>query len=260
MSASISNLAVAGVFLGAIGLFLSRSQTVKCKETKKEEKTQAVSYDSEKVVVINSRAVNALLTKMRSKNTPHDEYVVAADRLLRILSEEALAYLPSAKKVDIETPCGPFRGWQTPDPKTLCGVSIMRSGDILLEQLRLVCPGIAVGKILIQRDENHPDKIAKLFYSKLPQDIASHFVILVDPMLATGGSAITAINELVKVGVQPENVLFLNVVSAPEGIAALHKAFPQVKLVTAAVDSHLNAHKYIVPGLGDFGDRYYRTG
>jgi uracil phosphoribosyltransferase len=117
-----------------------------------------------------------------------------------------------------------------------------------------------VGKILCQRDESHPDKAAKLFYSKFPRDIAElEYVILVDPMLATGGSAMLAIETLIKEGVKEERILFLNVVSCPEGLDALTKHYPKIQIVTAAVDSHLNEDKYIVPGLGDFGDRYYST-
>ena len=129
----------------------------------------------------------------------------------------------------------------------------------MLNILRTTDPSIAVGKILIQRDESHPDKIAKLFYCKLPPDVASRFVLLCDPMLATGGSAICAINKLVEAGVPQKHIIFLNVVSSPEGVAALYSAFPDVKIVSAALDEKLNEHKYIVPGLGDYGDRYFNT-
>jgi uracil phosphoribosyltransferase len=123
----------------------------------------------------------------------------------------------------------------------------------------------------------------QLFYVKLPGDIAKHKVILVDPMLATGGSALMAIGvciayftvyaaniavmllllcclqELLRCGVQEENIVFVNVVSCPEGITALAHKYPAISILTAAVDDHLNGHKYIVPGLGDFGDRYFNT-
>jgi len=211
------------------------------------------------VMVVDSRAVEVLLTKIRDKNTGHKDYVYYTDRLLRILSEECLAFLPSVQPVLINTVCGPYTGLSLPAFDQLCGVSIMRSGDILLEGLRKAVPGLAIGKILIQRKEDDPEKRPKLYYSKLPPDVAKRHVILVDPMLGTGGSSVMAISELVKAGVKEENITFLNVVSCPEGIAALTKAFPRVRLVTAAVDEKLNEHKYIVPGLGDFGDRYYST-
>jgi len=98
-----------------------------------------------------------------------------------------------------------------------------------------------------------------LYYSKLPQDIAKKTVILVDPMLGTAGSSMTAIKVLEDAGVKPENILFINVIACPEGINRIHKAYPKLKIVTCAVDDELNSHKYITPGLGDFGDRYYGT-
>ena len=112
---------------------------------------------------------------------------------------------------------------------------------------------------MIQRDENSADKHPVLLYVKLPQTIADRQVLLVDPMLATGGSAVCAIRELIKRGVKEENIVFLNVVSCPEGLAHMAATHPRVKIVTAAVDDKLNEHKYIVPGLGDFGDRYLGT-
>ncbi len=99
----------------------------------------------------------------------------------------------------------------------------------------------------------------QLFYVKLPADIANRTVLLVDPMLATGQSASLAIRELAARGVPEERILFLNVVACPEGLAVLAARHPAVRVVTAAVDEGLNAQKYIVPGLGDFGDRYFGT-
>jgi uracil phosphoribosyltransferase len=161
--------------------------------------------------------------------------------------------------VTVDTPCGKYKGLQSIPYREMCAVSVMRSGDILLEAVRLVAPGIAVGKILVQRDESHPDKIPILYYSKLPEEISQMQVLLVDPMLATGGSAKMSIDVLVAAGAREENITFLNVVSCPEGLTALNKAYPRVRVITTAVDDKLDGHKYIVPGVGDFGDRYYRT-
>ena len=105
---------------------------------------------------------------------------------------------------------------------------------------------------MIQRDETHVDKIPKLFYCKLPPDVSNRQVLLCDPMLATGGSASCAIGKLVEAGVPEKNIIFLNVISCPEGLARLGKDWPEVKIVTAAMDPELNEHKYIVPGLGDY--------
>ena len=163
-------------------------------------------------------------------------------------------------------------------------MSIIRSGDALLEAVREVEPGIKVGKILIQRDESHPDKIARLFYSKLPPGIESMHVLLCDPMLATGcvilcfvsccvsstrltpflattrGSAVKALQVLCKDNqVDPSKVIFANMICAPEGLKVLALEYPTVKIVTAVVDERLNDEKFIVPGLGDYGDRYFNT-
>ena len=210
--------------------------------------------------VLDSPAITLLFTSIRNVNTKVDTYINDADRLMRILAEEGLARVKGVKKVTIQTPCGSFDGLEPVPESRMCAVSIVRSGDILLEAVRSCAPKIKVGKILCQRDEEHPEKIAKLYYSKFPRDIASlEMVILVDPMLATGGSASLAIDTLLEAGVKEENIMFLNVVSCPEGLDHLSKNYPKIQIVTAAVDSHLNDDKYIVPGLGDFGDRYYST-
>ncbi len=151
----------------------------------------------------------------------------------------------------------PCDGCYGPDPTKICAVSIVRSGDALLEVVRDVEPAVKVGKILIQRDESHPDKIAKLFYSKLPPTIgtpATPYVLLCDPMLATGGSALTAIEVLVgeKYKVAPEKIIFANMICAPEGLKRMAEEYPQIKIVTAAIDECLNDDKFIVPGLGEY--------
>jgi uracil phosphoribosyltransferase len=155
---------------------------------------------------------------------------------------------------DTTRPCDGCTG---PDPTTICAVSIVRSGDALLEVVRDVEPSVRVGKILIQRDESHPDKIAKLFYSKLPPTIgtpSTPYVLLCDPMLATGGSAVTAIEVLIgdQYKVDPAKIIFANMICAPEGLKLMAKKYPQIKIVTVAIDECLNDEKFIVPGLGEF--------
>lgn len=122
-------------------------------------------------------------------------------------------------------------------------------------------PAFTVGKILIQRDESDPEKPAKLYYSKLPEDISSKYILLCDPMLATGGSAIKALDVLCQTEhrVPQDHIVFANMICAPEGLEALRKAYPGVKVVTACIDDCLNEEKFIVPGLGDYGDRFFNT-
>lgn len=212
------------------------------------------------VTVLQSKAVDRLMTFIRNKDTNTADFAYYADRLMRLLAEESLAHMTSAHSEVVQTPCGPYDGWVTPSPESMCVVSIVRSGDILTDAVRAVSPGIAVGKVLVQRDESDPEKRPKLFYQKLPHDISKRHVLLCDPMLATGGSAKMVIDVLIKAGVREDMIVFSNVVSCPEGLMALQQAFPKIRVVTAAVDARLNEHKFIVPGLGDFGDRYYNTG
>ena len=212
-----------------------------------------------KLVVSPSKAHFRLFTKMRDAKTTSEAFVQSSKRAMRILAEDALAEFPS-EPVDVVTPCGLFRGAKELDPSDICAVSIVRSGDALLEAVREIVPGVSVGKILIQRDENHPDKSPKLFYSKFPPGIKDKHVLLCDPMLATGGSAKMAIDVLVAgFQVVPEKIIFANMICAPEGLRALAEAYPQVKIVTACVDQCLNDEKFIVPGLGDYGDRFFNT-
>lgn len=210
-----------------------------------------------KAEVLSSRAFTMLFSIIRDKNTNQRDYVIAADRLMAMLAEEGLARLPCVTDKLIVTPLGEYNGMSVPPPDKICCVDIMRSGCILLEAVRRVVPASRTAKILIQRDEETTE--AKLFYSKLPANIQNLHVMLCDPMLATGGSAVLAIEVLKNAGVKEENILFLNVVSSPEGLKRLAERVPGVTIVTAALDTHLNAQKYICPGLGDFGDRYYGT-
>jgi uracil phosphoribosyltransferase len=178
---------------------------------------------------------------------------------MRILLEDSLAEFPTTQ-VSISTPCAPHvNGLHPLSPDCICAVSIVRSGDALLDIVRAIEPGVRVGKILIQRNEALPEKPAELFYSKFPKDIANMHVLLCDPMLATGGSAMKAIQTLVEHGVNPSNIVFANMICAPEGLKIMAETYPMVKIVTVCVDESLNEDKYIVPGLGDYGDRYFNT-
>ena len=182
---------------------------------------------------------------------------------MRLLAEEALANLPS-NQCTVTTPTdAPYHGTLSvaeTDPDNVCAVSIVRAGDSLLESVREIAPGMRVGKILIQRNEGSAEKEAVHSYTKLPTDIGKMDVVLCDPMLATGGSSCTALKILVdEYGVDPARIIFANVICCPEGLERLAKEFPDVKIVTCFVDERLNESKFIVPGLGDYGDRFFNT-
>ncbi|KAI0120033.1 uracil phosphoribosyltransferase-domain-containing protein [Nemania sp. FL0031] len=195
----------------------------------------------------------ALLTKIRDKNTERADFIFYSNRIIRLLVEEGLNHLPVVEQT-ITTPVGRnyaglmFQG-------KICGVSIMRAGEAMEQGLRDCCRSVRIGKILIQRDEETSQP--KLFYDKLPEDIAERWVLLLDPMFATGGSAIMAVEVLKSRGVPEERILFLNLIASPEGIGNFATKFPKLRVVTAFVDQGLDSKNYIVPGLGDFGDRFY---
>lgn len=206
-----------------------------------------------------SNQLLALMTIIRDKNTNSIDFVFFSDRIIRLLVEEALERMPHTEKV-VMTPTGVEYegvGWKLNYLDHICGVSIVRAGESMEAGLRNVCRSIKIGKILIQRDEE--TAMPKLYYSKLPPNIAKMTVLLLDPMLATGGSAIEATRVLVESGVAASNIVFVNLVGCPEGVRAYHAAYPDVQIVCAALDSHLNEKKYIIPGLGDFGCRYFGT-
>lgn len=199
--------------------------------------------------------LKALLTIIRDRKTKRNDFIFYADRLIRLLVEEGLNFLPVKLKTVITPTGAKFQG--TEFVGRICAISILRSGETMETAIRDVCKKIRIGKILIQRDEKTVKP--QLFYIKLPKDIASRYVFLLDPMLATGGSASTAIKVLKERGVKEDKIIFLNLISCPEGIKKIMGEFPKIHLVTSVVDHRLNKKAYIIPGLGDFGDRYFGT-
>ena len=199
--------------------------------------------------------LRALLTVIRDRKIKRDDFIFYADRIIRLLVEEGLNFLPIRGKM-VVTPTGAkFAGAEFVGK--ICAVSILRSGEAMETAVRDVCQKIRIGKILIQRDEETAEP--KLFYVKLPHDITKRYVFLLDPMLATGGSAATAIKILKERGVKEEKIIFLNLIACPEGIKKVSSQFPKVRIITAVIDSRLDNKFYIIPGLGDFGDRYFGT-
>ncbi|KAK0099648.1 Uracil phosphoribosyltransferase, synthesizes UMP from uracil, variant 2 [Cadophora gregata] len=195
----------------------------------------------------------ALLTMIRSKTTDRADFIFYSNRIIRLLVEEGLNHLPVVEHT-ITTPVGrTYAGVQFQGK--ICGVSIMRAGEAMEEGLRNCCRSVRIGKILIQRDEETCKP--KLFYDKLPEDISDRWVLLLDPMFATGGSATMAVDVLISRGVPEERILFLNLIASPEGIEIFAKKFPKLRVITAFIDQGLDEKNYIVPGLGDFGDRFY---
>ncbi|KAJ1736049.1 Uracil phosphoribosyltransferase, synthesizes UMP from uracil [Coemansia biformis] len=199
--------------------------------------------------------LKALMTIIRDRATKRGDFVFYSDRVIRLLVEEGLNYLPVVAK-EVTTPMEvPFQG--VAFEGRICGVSIMRAGESMEQGLRDVCTSVRIGKVLIQRDERTAQP--KLYYSKLPRDISDRWVLLLDPMLATGGSASKCVEVLLEAGVREERILFINLICAPEGALAMLNKFSKMQIVTAEIDEGIDDRKFILPGLGDFGDRYFGT-
>jgi uracil phosphoribosyltransferase len=199
--------------------------------------------------------IRGLHTIIRNKETSRADFIFYSNRLLRLVIEEGLGFLPFAEQTIITPTGNEYKGVRF--TSKLCGVSIVRAGESMENALRAVCRDIRIGKILIQRNEETGKP--ELFYVRLPEDISHRYVLLLDPLLATGGTITKAIEVLLERGVKEENIIFINLIAAPQGIEELRKKFPQVIIVTSEIDEKLNDKFYIIPGIGDFGDRYFGT-
>nr|XP_034889255.1 uridine kinase-like protein 4 isoform X2 [Populus alba] len=198
--------------------------------------------------------IRGMHTLIRDSQTTKHDFVFYADRLIRLVVEHGLGHLPFTEK-QVTTPTGSvYTGVDF--CKRLCGVSIIRSGESMENALRACCKGIKIGKILIHREG---DNGQQLIYEKLPQDILDRHVLLLDPILGTGNSAVQAISLLISKGVPESNIIFLNLISAPQGVHVVCKRFPRIKIVTSEIETGLNEDFRVVPGMGEFGDRYFGT-
>jgi uracil phosphoribosyltransferase len=175
-----------------------------------------------------------------------------AVRISLLLAAEATRDVPECD-VQVMTPLGPADGRRIDGGVVV--VPVLRAGLGMLDAVLELIPTARVGHIGLQRDEM--TAVASRYYSRLPPELATSFVLMIDPMLATGGSAVAALDLLAAAGAR--SVRMICIVAAPEGIALVEQYHPDVDIYTPAVDQGLNAHKFIVPGLGDFGDRLYGT-
>jgi uracil phosphoribosyltransferase len=211
-------------------------------------------YLTQNVVLLpQTNQLRALHTVIRDRDASHDDFVFCSGRVIRMLIETGLGLLPF-EELPVRTPVGRTYPGLRFSPG-ICGVSIARAGDSMEAGLRAVCPSIRIGKMLIQRDK--VTKLPHVYYEALPRDIAERQVLLLDPMLATGGTALAAIGILLSKGVAESNIVFVNLITVPEGIAAVCERHPLLRIVTSAIDERLNENAYMMPGIGDFGDRYY---
>nr|WP_217344466.1 uracil phosphoribosyltransferase [Noviherbaspirillum sp. L7-7A]MBV0878618.1 uracil phosphoribosyltransferase [Noviherbaspirillum sp. L7-7A] len=193
------------------------------------------------------------LTFMRSENTTTDNFRRLLREISQMLAYEVTRDLPT-ELITINTPLATI---ESPiiSGKKLCLVSILRAGNGMLDGMLDVLPAARIGHIGLYRDPETLEPVE--YYFKMPDDIGARLVIVVDPMLATGNSAIAALSRLKESGAT--SIKYVCLLASPEGLAALRAAHPDVPVVAAALDERLNEHGYIVPGLGDAGDRMFGT-
>jgi uracil phosphoribosyltransferase len=196
--------------------------------------------------------VHDALATLRDVSTTPETFRHMAVRISLLLASEATRDVPTLA-AEVQTPLGPAPARRVRDGVVV--VPVLRAGLGMLDAVLELIPTARVGHIGLQRDEM--TAIASQYYSKLPPDLTGSFVLMIDPMLATGGSAVAALDLIRKAG--GRDVRMICIVAAPEGIALVERHHPDVHIYTPVVDEGLNAHKYIVPGLGDFGDRLYGT-
>ena len=205
------------------------------------------------VTVFDHPLIQHKLAVLRNKETPVKEFRELINEISALMCYEATRNLPT-EEVEVQTPiavakCRMLAG------KKLAIVPILRAGLGMVDSMVDLIPSAKIGHIGLYRDpETH---LPVEYYCKLPEDIGNRVTFVVDPMLATGGSAIAAIDFLKKHGCK--NIIMMNIIGCPEGIKAVQEAHPDVDIYVAACDERLNEHCYIVPGLGDAGDRIFGT-
>ncbi|XP_036437074.1 uridine-cytidine kinase-like 1 isoform X1 [Colossoma macropomum] len=207
-------------------------------------------------VMESTPQVRGMHTIIRNKETNRDEFIFYSKRLMRLLIEHALSFLP-LKPVSVETPQGTIYEGKRLSGKRITGVSILRAGETMEQALMAVCKDIRLGKILIQT--NHDTGEPELHYLRLPKDISEDYVILMDSTVSTGAAALMAVRVLLDHDVQEDKIFLLSLLMAEMGVHSVAYAFPKVRIITTAVDKKVNDEFHIIPGIGNFGDRYFGT-
>ena len=205
------------------------------------------------VHLIDHPLVQHKLTLLRRKEASTKTFRQLVNEIAALVAYEVLRDIP-LHDIEIETPLETMTG-RVIDGKKLVFVSILRAGTGILDGMLDVVPGARVGHIGLYRDPK--TLVAIEYYFKMPGDLQERDVVIVDPMLATGNSAVAAVDRLKECG--PKSIKFVCLLTCPEGVAAMQKAHPDVPIYTAAVDRQLDEHGYILPGLGDAGDRIFGT-
>ncbi|MCP3990356.1 MAG: uracil phosphoribosyltransferase [Actinomycetia bacterium] len=205
------------------------------------------------LTVVDHPLVAHKITMLRNIETSSHDFRALCQEVTLLTAYEALRHLP-VEQVTVQTPITTTESPMLAGPAPAV-VGILRAGLVMVEAILTLIPHARVGHLGLFRDPETHQPVE--YYQKLPPEIADREVLLVDPMLATGGSAVHALDVLAQHGC--EQVRLLSIIGCPEGVAAVHQAHPNVPIIVAALDEQLNDHAYIVPGLGDAGDRIYGT-
>lgn len=201
---------------------------------------------------INHPFLKHKLTALRDQKTEHKEFRELANEITMLICYEALKNI-EIEDYKIQTPMAPMVGKRMKNDIVV--VPILRAGVGMLDGLLTLVPNARVGFVGMYRD--HDTKRPVEYYCKLPEDVKNPLVFIIDPMLATGGSVVATVDLLKKKGFN--NIVLVSIISAPEGIKAVEDAHPDVQIFTGHIDLHLDDNKYIIPGLGDAGDRLFGT-
>ena len=204
--------------------------------------------------VLNHPLVDHKLTVLRDKNTPSSTFRELVSELVMLEAYEATRDVEVVDK-PIETPVAPMVGKHIASPAPII-VPVLRAGLGMLDGMTKMIPSAEVGFLGMKRDEENPTQQIT-YANRLPDDLSGRQCFLIDPMLATGGSASAAVQFMKEVGCK--HIKLMCIIGAPEGVAVMQKEHPDVDIYVAALDDHLNEHGYIVPGLGDAGDRIFGT-
>ncbi|XP_044129300.1 uridine-cytidine kinase-like 1 isoform X3 [Bufo gargarizans] len=207
-------------------------------------------------VLQSTPQVRGMHTIIRNKDTNRDEFIFYSKRLMRLLIEHALSFLP-LNPVTVETPQGTLYQGKRFHRQRITGVSILRAGETMEQALTAVCKDIRLGKILIQT--NHNTGEPELHYLRLPKEISEDYVILMDSTVSTGAAAMMAIRVLLDHDVQEDKIFLISLLMAEMGVHSVAYAFPRVRIITTAVDKRVNQDFHIIPGIGNFGDRFFGT-
>ena len=205
--------------------------------------------------VIEHPLINHKLTIIRDENTGTKDFREIVNEIARLLAYEVSRDLP-LEDVEINTPLVKSVEKKLSGKKVVV-VPILRAGLGMVDGILDLIPAARVGHVGLYRDEKTMKPVE--YFVKMPNNLEDRQLYIVDPMLATGGSAIAAIDSVLERGAKIENIKFISIVAAPEGVKALHEAHPEVQIYTASLDEKLNDDAYILPGLGDAGDRLYGT-